>query len=730
MIRQSQWFAKWGLPASVSALVGAMLLGTLYWSTAEIDEVAAERQKGLATLIVSKIRSSVAHDQESATVWDDAVIRTKDRDQDWLNVNLGQWMNTYFSHDAAVVLSANGLPIYQYISKSASEVSQEDLRLAYSPLGKRLRERLAAGDHEGVSDKVLSIGESDLTYVGERPAVVSVKPILSDTGEIEQQAGEENQHVAVRFLDRDFPSEIGSEYQFAEMQFTTEMPRDKRHSHIALTSKSGKVIGYFNWHPFEPGRSVLQATLPVIGLSVIGIFIAASLAGHGIWRRSVKLNSNRRELQHLALRDTLTGLANRAHFNSELAERLREAPPDDVLSVLFIDLDRFKAVNDTYGHPTGDKLISLVAARMREILPDSLIGRIGGDEFTVLLERTNADVVVVVADKIVSCLREPFEIDGVYGSIGASVGAAIATGANADPVELTRKADIALYHAKAAGRNTYALFGDHMDELLRTRRKLEHDLREALSTGTQIEVVYQPVYCADSSQPCSIEALARWKHPELGSIAPDMFIPLAEEIGVINKIGAHVLEDACSLIAGLPPISVAVNASASELASAGYPLRVLSTLAKWGIEPARLEIEITESLAINSEEETERNIAMLREAGVRFAIDDFGTGYSSFSRVQNVTVDRLKIDKSFIAGMGEGRNSAIVEAIIKMARANGLRTTAEGVETNQQRDALKSLGCDNIQGFLMSRPIGRAEDTALLQMFALRPSRADSSTAC
>jgi diguanylate cyclase (GGDEF)-like protein len=710
----------------VSALVGAVLLGTLYWSAAEIDEVAAERQKGLATLVVSKIQSSVAHDQESATVWDDAVIKTKDLDRDWLDANLGRWMNTYFSHDAAVVLSANGQPIYQYISKSNSAASPEDLRLAYSPLAERLRDRLTAGDQEGISDKVLSIGESDLTYVGKRPAVVSVKPIMSDTGEIEQQAGEENQHVAVRFLDRDFPSEIGNEYQFAEMQYTTEMPRDKRHSHIALISKSGKVIGYFNWHPFEPGRSVLRATLPVIALSVIGIFIAARLAGHAIWRRSVKLDLNRQDLQNLALRDTLTGLANRAHFNSELARRLREASPEDLFSVLFIDLDRFKAVNDTHGHPTGDRLISLVAARMREILPDSLIGRIGGDEFTVLLERTNAAAVADMADRIVACLREPFDIDGVYGSIGASVGAAIATGLNADAVELTRKADIALYHAKAAGRNTYALFGDHMDELLRTRRKLEHDLREALSTGTQIEVVYQPVYCANSAQPCSVEALARWKHPELGSIAPDMFIPLAEEIGVINKIGAHVLEDACSLIADLPSISVAVNASVSELASAGYPLRVLSTLAKWGIEPSRLEIEITESLAINSEEETERNIAMLRAAGVRFAIDDFGTGYSSFSRVQNVTVDRLKIDKSFIAGMGEGRNSAIVEAIIKMARANGLQTTAEGVETNQQRDALKSLGCDNIQGFLMSRPIARVEVTALLQIVSLTAKQAIS----
>jgi len=382
--------------------------------------------------------------------------------------------------------------------------------------------------------------------------------------------------------------------------------------------------------------------------------------------------------------------------------------------VLFIDLDRFKAVNDTYGHPVGDRLISLVAERMRDILPHALIGRIGGDEFTVLLEMTEADSVAATADRIVVSLREPFEIEGVNVSIGASVGVAIATGPNADANELTRQADIALYHAKAAGRNAYAVFGDHMDELLRTRQKLEVSLREALAGGSQVEVAYQPVYLTDSSGPCSFEALARWKHPELGQIRPDVFIPLAEECGLIHKIGSLVLEDACSLIASLPSISVAVNASAAELSSPGYPLRVLSMLAKWGIEPSRLEIEITESLAINSEEETERNISMLRIAGVRFAIDDFGTGYSSFSRVQNVTVDRLKIDKSFIGAIRDGKNSAIVEAIINMARAQGLQTTAEGVETNEQREALKSLGCNNVQGFLMSRPISREEIMALM----------------
>jgi diguanylate cyclase (GGDEF)-like protein len=713
-MKQSQLLLKWLVPASVSALVGAMLLGTLYWAAARTDEVAAARQKDLVTLIVSKLQSSVAHDQESATVWDDAVVKTRERDLEWLDVNLGQWMNTYFGHDAAFVLSADGKPIYEFIAKPFGASTATDFYRAYSPLASRLHGRLAAADQKGISDRVLSIGESDLTFVGGRPAVISVKPIVSDTGEIKQRAGEENLHIAVRFLDRDLPIQIGGEYQFAEMQFVTTMPHDKSHSQIALGSKSGEIIGYFNWHPFEPGTNVLDATLPVIGLSVIAIFIAASLAGHAIWRRSVKLNSNRQELQSLALRDTLTGLANRAHFQNELVVRLQRSKPEDVRSVLFIDLDRFKAVNDTYGHPIGDKLIALVAERMRDILPNALVGRIGGDEFTVLLEMIGSSEVADTANRIVASLREPFEIDGVYITIGASVGVATATGPGAEANELTRQADIALYHAKAAGRNAYAVFGDHMDELLRTRRKLEHSLRDALAGGTQIEVAYQPVYLADSSGPCSVEALARWIHPELGPIGPDVFIPLAEEIGLIHKIGSLVLEDACSLIAFLPSISAAVNASAAELSSPGYPLRVLSTLAKWGVEPCRLEIEITESLAINGEQETEQNISTLRTAGVKFAIDDFGTGYSSFSRVQNVTVDRLKIDKSFIEGISGGQNSPIVEAIINMARAQGLQTTAEGVETNEQREALKSLGCNNVQGFLMSRPIAREEVMALV----------------
>lgn len=246
-----------------------------------------------------------------------------------------------------------------------------------------------------------------------------------------------------------------------------------------------------------------------------------------------------------------------------------------------------------------------------------------------------------------------------------------------------------------------------MDELLRKRRALENDLRSAVETCSEIETFYQPVFSASDGKLCSLEALARWKHPILGYISPDQFIPLAEEMGLIREIGSLVLEDACRTLSELPEINVAVNASARELEAPGYALRVLTTLARWNLSPDRLEIEMTESATVDNDGELGRTISTLRTAGVRFAIDDFGTGYSSFSRVQKVEVDRIKIDKSFIDEMHRSDSRALVVAMIDMARAKGLKITAEGVETDEQREALESIGCDDLQGFLLSRPLPR-----------------------
>lgn len=703
---QSQWFLRGVLPACGSLVLCSLLLFSLSWAAARSDAVAVLRQRDLVTLTIAKLKAGIAHDQESATVWDDAVRNSRAGNIEWIDANLGSWMHSYFGHDAALVLTSDLVPLYQFFADEDYPPPPGDLSGAYLPLAKTLQGRLIGGDTGGTGEKILSIGETDLSYVGFRPAIVSVKPIVSDTGDVEQTAGSEMLHVVVRFLDGDLPTVIGKEYAFSELQFSATRPRDRSLAFVPLKDRDGEIFGYFEWKPFRPGHHVLEATTPALILAFVALFAGSSLAGGAIWRRTERLAASRAELSHQACHDALTGLANRSHFNDELNRRLQEALDDERHTVLFVDLDRFKAVNDTFGHPIGDKLISLAAERMRDLLPEALIARIGGDEFTVLLQKDYALQVEKLADALVQDLKVPFEIETAHIVIGASIGVAIARGP-CDPAEFTRQADIALYHAKAAGRNTYAIFGDHMDELLRKRRALESDLRSAVVSGSQIETFYQPVYSASNGRICSLEALARWKHHTLGYISPDEFIPLAEEMGLIREIGSLVLEDACRTLAELPDTTVAVNASARELEAPGYALRVLTTLARWNLSPDRLEVEMTESATIDNGGELGRTISTLRTAGVRFAIDDFGTGYSSFSRVQKVEVDRIKIDKSFIDDMHRSDSRALVIAMIDMARAKGLKITAEGVETTEQREALQSLGCDDLQGFLMSRPLPR-----------------------
>lgn len=709
---QSKWFLTLVLPVTAAAIISLSLLLALALAGQAIDEVAAQRQRGLVTLTVAKLEASVAHDQESATVWDDAVRNASVRNMDWLDTNLGAWMHSYFDHDAAVVLGQDLKPIYQFIANGPNAPRTNQLEKAYRPLAEKLQSRLASGDRTGVNNKALSIGEADIAFVGFRPAIVSVKPIVSDTGDIEQVPGSENLHVAVRFLDGDLPTLMSKDYDVERLSFSVSKPKDDQLSYVALTARSGGTVGYFHWIPFRPGQSVLQATKPSLVLVFVVIFTAASFAGGIIWRRSARLEESQAELRHQATHDALTGLANRACFTHHLVN-LKNAREHETHSVLFIDLDKFKEVNDTLGHPVGDKLIADAAHRLRELLPTELIARIGGDEFIILLSPQQSNKAEEIANAVVATLRTPFLIDGVFVTVGASVGVATSVGpANGD--ELTRHADIALYHAKAAGRNTYAVFGTHMDELLKKRRAVEHDLREAVESKTGIEVHYQPVFSAETNTVVSLEALVRWQHPELGFISPDIFIPVAEDCGAINQIGVIVLEDACTLMAEFPDIEVAINASPIELAAPGYPLRVLSALAKGGIKPSRLEIELTESAAADENGRVAQAVSTLRNAGIRFAIDDFGTGYSSFSRIQKIEADRIKIDRSFINEMHKEDSRALVIAMINMAQAKGLMITAEGVETHEQREQLMKLGCDHLQGFLLSRPLGPAAARALL----------------
>lgn len=704
-----------GLPLLVATLTTSLLFGALYLSAAQSDEVADQRQRGLLSLIVTNLEYEVAHNQESATVWDDAVSEVKQRNAEWMTSNLGEWMHTYFRHDAAIVLDTNGGVVYEFVVEPSTSASGAEIAGLVAPLVTRLKKRLVMGETASATT-MLSIGESDLLDLGGRAAIVSVKPIVSDSGEIEQTPGTEDFHVAVRYLDGVLLSELGQNYQFEDLSFVRTETLSAAVSSVPLKTRSGAVIGYFEWQPFTPGASVIEAVYPVILLVGCSAFLLMGFLGHAIWRRSQSLAKSQKELKQLAMHDPLTGLANRTTFHAALRKSLEKANPKTT-AVMFVDLDRFKEVNDTFGHPVGDMLIKEVASRLLELGSPLLVSRIGGDEFTLLLEVEELADAERLAEEVIDRLRLPFQIEGSLITIGASVGLSLAAG-GLEATETTRRADIALYHAKAAGRNTYAVFGSHMEEMLWRRRKLESDLSVALETGTQLEVHYQPVYSAQSGSLSSMEALCRWTHPSLGAIAPDVFISIAEECGLIQKLGFYVLEEACSLLSEIRDndVGMSVNASATELMSSGYPLRVLTMLSKFGLQPCRLEIEITETVAADADGKAAAAIRTLRTAGVRFAVDDFGKGNSSFGQLLNLDVDRIKIDKMFVDQIHQGAGRPLIEAIVQMARHKGLQTTAEGIETADQRVALTSLGCDHLQGYELSKPLNRDSTLGLLRM--------------
>lgn len=701
---------------SVLPLMIAMaLMGSIYlairWSAQQSDAAATARQQQLVELVISKMQGSIAHDQESATVWDDAVrMVSQTWDREWVDSNLGSWMHSYFGHDGAFVISPDREPLYAFLVAEPNESNAfNKIAPAALPLIDTLQKRLSAQDETGTSDQILSIGESDLFRIDGRPAIVSVKPIVSDTGDIEQQPGREFLHVAVRFLDGNFLTRTGEDYLFDDLRFTAAAKLDGVRSYAPIVSRSGERIGYFSWLPFRPGANVLEATRPVFAISALCLLALTSVLTFVVRKRSTRLRESQAQLKHMALHDPLTGLANRASFTQFLAGVVRTSATDQTNALLYLDLDRFKQVNDTLGHPVGDRLLIDVAGRLKETaIGAAIIVRLGGDEFTIVLRQTEQNEVENLCDSLIAAIRKPFEIDGQAVLIGLSIGVAVARGNRADAVDMTRKADIALYHAKAAGRNRYAIFGPHMDELIRTRRDLEQDLRAALDAGDQLEVFYQPVYSARSHEISALEALIRWRHPSKGAIAPDVFVPLAETCGLVDRLGAFVLKEACSTAREFPNVDIAVNVSAIELGQHHYAAQVLSVLRQFGIEPSRLELEITETALLDEAGVCEKNITALREFGVRFALDDFGTGFSSLGRLQRLDVDRIKIDRSFIGACDEpGRGVAIVHSIIGVAQAKGLRTTAEGVETQQQSEILRDLGCDELQGFLLSKPMSK-----------------------
>jgi diguanylate cyclase (GGDEF)-like protein len=413
------------------------------------------------------------------------------------------------------------------------------------------------------------------------------------------------------------------------------------------------------------------------------------------------------KIVHMALHDALTGLPNRVLFNERLDHALARSRRGEIVATHLLDLDHFKNVNDTLGHPSGDKLLQAVTGRLRALVRESdTIARMGGDEFAILqaglVQSADAGV---LARRVIEVISEPYEIDGQQVVIGTSVGIAIGPTDGTTPEQLMRNADLALYRAKSDGRGAFSFFEASMDARMQERRSMEYDLRKALVAG-EFELHYQPIVNLDTSKISGFEALIRWRHPERGIVAPAAFIPLAEEIGFIIPLGEWTIRQACATAARWPgDVKVAVNLSPVQFRNSGLVQTVVNALAASGLGPERLELEITETTLLQDGEATLAMLYQLREIGVSIAMDDFGTGYSSLSYLQSFPFDRIKIDRSFIRDITDGVGSLnIVRAVAALAKGLGMETTAEGVETELQRETVASEGCTEMQGFLFSRP--------------------------
>ena len=502
--------------------------------------------------------------------------------------------------------------------------------------------------------------------------------------------------------------------RFLNLMLHDLLPEDDRSS-VRTVFASG---------PLETGTDEVWRQIKADGSLIEARVFSRQVDFHGLPARLaviVDVTEQRKieaRVSFMAHHDALTGLPNRVLFLDELRRALsrvhRQGQP---AAILCIDLDCFKDVNDTFGHPVGDVLLQQVSDRLRAALRDNdLVARLGGDEFSVI-QRDLADAGEAgqLAERLIEVLSKPYDLNGQQVVIGASVGIALAPTDGESADDLLKNADMALYRAKDEGRGVFRYFQSEMDARMKARRQLEMELRAALIMG-EFELYYQPFVSTETNAVTGFEALLRWKHPQRGMVSPLEFIPLAEEIGLITPIGEWVLRKACAEAATWPiHMRVAVNLSAVQFRGHKLTPVVASALASAGLRPDRLELEITESVLLRDSQANITTLHQLRELGVRISMDDFGTGYSSLSYLRSFPFDKIKIDQSFVRDMAANSgDAAIVRAVTGLGASLGISTTAEGVETLAQLEQLRAEGCTEVQGYFLGRPMPSSDIPALL----------------
>lgn len=699
--------------------IGALTVGGLVLLLAlalflihRFDVVAAEREQVLVEHGFQRQIEELDAVIATQVDWDDAIKALDHKfDPEWADFNVGNYLYTFNGFTHSYILNRDERLIYAAVK---GERSGLDSFAPFAGITKRLVPLVRDAEvrrgpfkqRQGKNNIVIPPIQTNTTeQIGGVTYLITATLVQPDFGKILPKGPKAPIVITAKPVDKALLGAFSARYLLNELLLLDPTVQPERRQQIVLRNLDGASIAALSWVPRRPG-TVLRRSLqwPLLGGIAILALVTMALLRRGGSIVSELIASETRA-RHLAYHDQLTQLPNRAmlfdRLRMLLLEQTHEGPK---LAVICVDLDRFKDVNDSMGHHAGDQLIQTVAQRLREICANAeLIARLGGDEFIVLFKCEDQAGAKVLADRIVAAVSEQIVSEFGRFEVGCSLGVAIIDHPGVEPTEALRWADVAMYRSKDGGRRCATVFEPEMDDALRARRVLEADLRAALGDGT-LHMVYQP-QVDRTGQITAAEALVRWNHPERGAIPPGIFVPLAEETGLILPLGEFVLRRVFAETAGWGDLRVGINVSAVQLRSNGFAALVTRLAAQAGINPANYEIELTETALLGDDPVTAANVEALKRLGFSIALDDFGTGYSSLSVLQRFSVNRIKIDRSFVCALdASGEGEALVDAMVKLARSLNLNVIAEGVETENQRQRLLACGCKEFQGYLTGMP--------------------------
>lgn len=682
----------------------AMMFGGIFVLTGIQNGMEATRERSMAGAGVAAKVDFMRRLSMDYSVWDEAARRlVLQFDEEWIDEEIGNYLFEENGYEATYIIDATGHPLYAAIAgvRAAGPAADPQTRLGsgYQAAARNL-----------IIDAPARRPASGISLSAAGPLMFSISRVAPNSEAVRVPADRARYLVMSKLIDASMVAEITKTVQNPAM--TLNGPAGAGSGDYELWTFDGRSAGSLRWTSKRPGTELRNRLLPGISLLTI-IFIGL---GVFVLRRAQsgarQLHTSEVTALHLANHDALTGLPNRRAFVNHL---LQLSMRKEDYTNLYMDLDGFKEVNDTYGHGTGDALLRHTSERLSRVSPaDAFLARLGGDEFAVVVAGSRDDEELrTLAAALLKSVRGLHQGPDEAISIGASLG--IARCENTEYEDVVRRADIAMYAAKARGRDTWCFFDAALDDGRHARRALEADLRQAIEEG-RITIAFQPIVRVNDGRIASMEALARWTHPTRGAIEPDIFIPVAEESGLIIPLGKHVLRAAC-LAAREWPYQLAVNLSPAQFWDRGLVAGVMDILRECDFPASRLEFEITETYLLRRPEAAAVVIADLRAHGIRIALDDFGTGYASIGYLKRFKLDQVKLDRSFVENIASSTEAADVAfAIIGLSKALNLTVVAEGVETEAQATVLKVAGCNYLQGWHFSRPISADQVDDALSM--------------